>query len=147
MTLSPHSFSIRPFHPADRESLQQFWHRAFPDDPPWNDPALIIQNKLTVQPELLLVGELDEIIIGTVIAGFDGMRGWIHHLAVAPAYRRRGFATRLLHAAEAGLRRLGCPKINLQIRANNPQVIAFYKHAGYEIEDRISMGRLLTATR
>jgi ribosomal protein S18 acetylase RimI-like enzyme len=132
-----------PFRSADREPLQQFWHRVFPDDPPWNDPAIMIENKLTVQPELLLVGELDGTIVGTVIAGFDGVRGWIYHLAVAPECRRRGFATRLVRTAEDGLRRLGCPKINLQVRAGNLEVIAFYRGAGYEVEERVSMGRRL----
>src|SRR5450755_4063143 len=72
-----------------------------------------------------------------------GVRGWIYHLAVSPSQRRRGIATRLMRGAEATLRALGCPKINLQVRATNQGVIAFYRALGYEIEDRLSMGRLL----
>ena len=114
MTKSPESFSIRPFRPADRQPLQTLWGRVFPEDPPWNAPAVMIENKLKVQGELLLIGEVDAAIVGAVIAGFDGVRGWIYHLAVAPEFRRRGFATQLVRAAEDGLRRLGCPKVNLQ---------------------------------
>ena len=103
----------------------------------------MIETKLRVQPELLLVGEDGTSIVGAVIAGFDGVRGWIHHLAVAPEFRRRGLATQLVRAAEDGLRRLGCSKINLQVRATNRQVVAFYRSLGYEVEERVSMGRRL----
>lgn len=117
------------------------------DDPPWNAPALLIENKLKVQPELLLVGMLDQVLVGAVMAGFDGVRGWIHHLAVAPEYRRRGLATQLVRAAEFGLRNLGCPKVNLQVRATNAEVIALYRALGYAIEERVSMGRRLDDPR
>jgi ribosomal protein S18 acetylase RimI-like enzyme len=103
----------------------------------------MIANKLKVQPELLLVGLLDGRLVGAVMAGFDGVRGWIHHLAVVPEARRRGVATRLVRAAEAGLRHLGCPKVNLQVRASNSEVVAFYQSLGFAIEERISMGRRL----
>ena len=136
-------FSIRPFQHADRQALERLWGRVFRDDPPWNAPGIMIENKLTIQPELLLVGEVDHTLVGAVIAGFDGVRGWIYHLAVAPEYRRRGLATELVRAAEDGLRRLGCPKVNLQIRAANHEVVAFYRSVGYEVEERVSMGRRL----
>ena len=137
------TFSIRPFQPVDRQALEQLWARVFPDDPPWNAPALMIENKLKVQPELLLVAKVDETVVGAVIAGYDGVRGWIYHLAVAPEWRRRRFATELVRAAEAGLRTLRCPKVNLQVRAANSDVVAFYRSVGYEIEERVSMGRRL----
>lgn len=73
----------------------------------------------------------------------DGVRGWLYHLAVASEFRRRGFATGLVRAAEDGLRRLGCPKVNLQIRPTNHEVVAFYRSVGYEVEERVSMGRRL----
>ena len=75
MTRSAERFAVRAFRPADREALQRLWARVFPDDPPWNAPELLIESKLEVQPELLLVGECDETIVGGVIAGFDGVRG------------------------------------------------------------------------
>lgn len=91
---------IRSFRPADREPLDELWTRVFPDDPTWNAPDVMIDNKLKVQPELLLVGELDGTIVGALMAGFDGVRGWLYHFAVAPEFRRRGFATGLLRAEE-----------------------------------------------
>jgi ribosomal protein S18 acetylase RimI-like enzyme len=135
--------TIRSFRPTDRPALEQLWGRVFTDDPPWNAPGVMIETKLKVQPELLLVGVLDEALIGAVMAGFDGVRGWIYHLAVAPEVRRRGIATLLVRAAESGLRKLGCTKVNLQVRATNGEVVAFYRHLGYAIEERVSMGRRL----
>ena len=83
-------------------------------------------------------------VIETIrMAGFDGVRGWIYHLAVLPEHRRRGFATKLVRSAEQGLLALGCPKVNLQVRATNDEVVAFYRGLGYQIEERVSMGRRL----
>jgi ribosomal protein S18 acetylase RimI-like enzyme len=147
MTTPPAHLSVRPFRADDRDPLRALWSRVFPDDPTWNAPEVMIDNKLKVQPELLLVGELAGAIVGAVIAGFDGVRGWIYHLAVAPEHRRRGFATALVRAAEQGLRDLGCPKVNLQVRATNQEVVAFYRSVGYQVEERVSMGRRLDGAR
>jgi ribosomal protein S18 acetylase RimI-like enzyme len=135
--------SIRSFREADRPQLVQLWTTVFPGDPPRNAPQRMIDGKLDHHPELLLVAEVEGLVVGAVIAGFDGVRGWIYHLAVAPAHRRRGIATRLMRAAEGGLRGAGCAKINLQVRASNGDVVAFYRTLGYELEERISMGRAL----
>jgi len=139
------NFTVRPFQSLDRPALEQLWSRVFADDPPWNAPAVMIENKLKVQPELLLVGVLDEALVGAVMAGFDGVRGWMYHLAVAPESRRRGIATQLVRAAEAGLRKLGCAKVNIQVRATNSEIVAFYRSLGYVVEERVSMGRRLEA--
>ncbi|HEY0469633.1 MAG TPA: GNAT family acetyltransferase [Polyangiaceae bacterium] len=147
MPASSAQISIRPFEPADRAALEQLWAQVFADDPPSNAPTRMIDDKLRVQPELLLVGLVDSTLVAAVMAGFDGVRGWLYHLAVNPAWRRRGFATALVHAAEAGLERLGCPKVNLQVRTTNSAVIGFYRSLGYELEERVSMGRRLRATR
>jgi len=143
MTTPPTQFAIRPFQPADRPALVSLWARVFPDDPSRNAPQAMIDNKLCVQPELLLVGEASGELAGAVMAGYDGVRGWIYHLAVTPEQRRRGLATELVRAAEEGLRRLGCQKANLQVRATNQDVVAFYRSVGYEVEQRVSMGRRL----
>lgn len=143
MSESLNNLSVRPYRSTDQNALEELWARVFPDDPSWNAPARMIETKLRVQPELLLVGEVDARIVGAVMAGFDGVRGWIHHLAVAHEFRRHGFATQLMRAAEVGLRRLGCSKVNLQVRSTNQGVISFYRTLGYEIEDRVSMGHRL----
>lgn len=134
---------VRPYVAADRPALEALWSAVFPDDPPWNAPAAMIDQKLAVQPDLLLVAEQDGQLVGAVIAGFDGVRGWVYHLAVAPEVRRRGIATRLIRAAEAGLRGLGCLKVNLQVRESRREVVEFYRTLGFVVEERVSMGRRL----
>jgi ribosomal protein S18 acetylase RimI-like enzyme len=135
--------TIRVFRAADRAQVERLWSEVFPDDPPRNAPARMIDGALKVHPDLLFVAELEAAVVGAVIAGFDGVRGWIYHLAVAPAHRRRGIATRLMRAAGEGLRRAGCAKVNLQVRATNGAVVDFYRSIGFEVEDRVSLGRVL----
>ena len=137
------ALTIRPYRPADHESLVALWNTVFPGDPPWNEPSKLIQTKLTVQPELLFVACLEAKIVGAIMAGFDGVRGWVHHLAVDPASRRQGIATTLMRAAESGLHQLGCPKVNLQVRSTNLEVIQFYQALGYDLEERASLGKRL----
>jgi ribosomal protein S18 acetylase RimI-like enzyme len=134
---------IRTYEARDEASVTALWRGVFPDDPPWNDPKFVIPRKLATQPELFLVGELEGTVAATVVAGFDGFRGWIYHLAVAPEHRRKGFARVLMSEAEFRLRQLGCPKVNLQVRANNAEVIELYRHLGYQIEERVSFGKRL----
>jgi len=136
---------IRPYASKDQTQVVSLWKTVFPDDPQWNDPISMIRRKLTVQPELFLVGHIGDRVIATVMAGFDGVRGWIHHLAVHPEYRRKGIATSLMHSAEQGLEALGCPKVNLQVRATNAAVISFYSTLGYAVEERASLGKRLGA--
>lgn len=134
---------IRPFEEADRAPVASLWNTVFPDDPPRNAPEAVIGRKLRVQRELFLVAELGAVPVGTVIGGYDGYRGWIYHLAVAPEWRRRGIGRRLVGEAEAGLRALRCPKVNLQVRSENAAVLAFYAALGYRQEPRVSFGKLL----
>jgi ribosomal protein S18 acetylase RimI-like enzyme len=136
---------IRPYGSEDQSQVVVLWKAVFPDDPPYNDPASMICRKLTVQPELFLVGHVNGRVVATVMAGFDGVRGWIHHLAVHVDYRRKGIATMLMRAAEQGLEALGCPKVNLQVRATNAAVISFYRTLGYDVEERASLGKRLGA--
>jgi ribosomal protein S18 acetylase RimI-like enzyme len=139
--------TIRPYRPEDEDNVIQLWKRVFPDSPPHNNPARDIRTKRTVQPDLFLVAILDDHLIGTAMAGFDGHRGWIYYLGVDPDYRRRGIGTALMRRVENKLAALGCPKLNLQIRAHNAEVQAFYEELGYLSEDRISMGRKLNSSQ
>jgi ribosomal protein S18 acetylase RimI-like enzyme len=136
---------VRPYETKDQAGVVALWSDVFRDDPPWNEPASMIRRKLTVQPELFLVAVVDDQVVGTVMAGFDGVRGWIHHLAVQGPHRRQGIATLLMSAAERGLEAAGCPKVNLQVRATNTEVIAFYRSLGYELEERASLSKRLGA--
>lgn len=141
--MTRNALRIRPFHEKDRSSVAALWSEVFADDPPRNEPRAVIDRKLRVQRELFLVAELRGDIVGAVVAGFDGYRGWVYHLAVDPGFRRRGFGRELMREAEARLRAVGCPKLNLQVRSSNAEVIAFYQRLGYSIEDRVSFGKVL----
>ena len=132
---------IRPYSESDEPQVVILWKTVFPNSPSWIVPADDIRRKLAVQRSLFLVGELDGQIIASVMAGFDGHRGWIHLLAVLPDYRRRGFAQAMMDDAEKRLRSCGCTKVNLQVRSTNKEVVAFYEKVGYVIEDRLSMGK------
>jgi ribosomal protein S18 acetylase RimI-like enzyme len=134
---------IRPYESKDQTQVVALWNEVFPDDPPWNEPASMIRRKLTVQPELFLVAHITGEVAGTVLAGFDGVRGWVHHLAVHASYRRQGLARSLMTATEKGLAALGCPKVNLQVRATNSAVVDFYRSLGYVVENRTSLGKRL----
>jgi ribosomal protein S18 acetylase RimI-like enzyme len=137
------SLGVRPFRAEDMADVVSLWRDTFGDDPPGNAPEETIRRKLLVQPELFLVAARGGRVVGTVLAGFDGVRGWIHHLAVAAPARRQGIATRLMAAAERGLAAAGCPKVNLQVRATNAAVVVFYRGLGYQVEERVSMGKRL----
>ena len=136
-------FTIRPYLVADEDDVVALWRQAFEGDPPWSEPHDVISRKRSVQADLFFVGILGERIVGTVLAGFDGVRGWVHHLAVLPEFRRKGLASLLMDRAEAGLLELGCPKLNLQVRRSNADVVAFYENRGHRVEDVISLGKPL----
>lgn len=134
---------VRPYDPADHDEVVRLWRTVFPDAPARNDPVLDIRRKQAVQPELFLVACVGDALVGTCMAGFDGHRGWLHLVAVAPGHRRRGVGSRLLAEAEARLAALGCPKLNLQVRGSSPEAVSFYERLGYRVEHRISMGKVL----
>ena len=133
---------IRPFNPSDEEAVVQLW-RECGLVVPWNDPHKDIQRKLKVQPEMFLVGCEDEQIIATVMAGYDGHRGWINYLAVHPDHQSTGIGRHMMQEAENCLREMGCPKINLQIRSSNSAVMAFYKALGFKPDNAVSFGKRL----
>jgi ribosomal protein S18 acetylase RimI-like enzyme len=126
------NIEVRPFTYADHAGVSLLWDEVFPNDPPWNNPVELIRRKLAVQPHLFFVAHTNGRIVGTVLAGFDGVRGWVYHLAVHPGARRKGIASNLMKMAEEALRNLGCPKVNLQVRVENAAAVAFYRTLGYE---------------
>lgn len=134
--------AIRPYEEGDADLVVALW-RACGLVVPWNDPLKDIQRKLRIQRELFLVGCLDGSLVATVMAGYEGHRGWINYLAVAEECRRQGFGRRMMDAAEARLLAMGCPKINLQIRKSNPDAVGFYRSLGFVEDESVSMGKRL----
>jgi ribosomal protein S18 acetylase RimI-like enzyme len=133
---------IRSYHAADQSAVIDLWHRCNLVVPQ-NDPQKDTEMKTKVRDDLFFVGTIDSRIVATLMAGYDGHRGWIYYLAVDPDFQRRGFGRRVMESAEAALRKRGCPKINLQVRTSNRAVIAFYEHLGYSNDDVIGLGKRL----
>lgn len=135
---------IRPFTETDRAAVVALWHRCGLTRP-WNDPGRDIDRKLAVQPELFCVGEVDGAVVASVMAGYDGHRGWMNYLAVDPGMQGRRYGHALVAHVEAALAAVGCPKVNLQVRAGNAAVLGFYAALGYAQDDVVSMGKRLIA--
>lgn len=129
---------------TDRDRVLALWRQCFSYTAPYQDPAAAIDLKLAQDDGLFFVAtDAAGRVVGTVVAGFDGHRGWLYSLAVDPALRRQGTGRALVNAAIAALRARGCPKVNLQVLPENSAVTAFYEKLGFVTEERISMGRRL----
>ena len=126
---------------SHRKQVIELWQRVFGYESAHNAPEFVIEKKLAIGNGLFFVVESGGKVVGSVMAGYDGHRGWIYSVAVLPEHRGCGLGSRLVRHAEEHLRALGCPKINLQIMDGNEAVAAFYGKLGYEIEPRISMGK------
>jgi ribosomal protein S18 acetylase RimI-like enzyme len=133
---------VRPFQPADRAPVIALWERCGLTRP-WNDPNLDIDRKSAADPDGFLIGVADDLVVASVMAGYDGHRGWVNYLAVDPDRRGIGWGRTIMDAAEALLAACGCPKVNLQIRTSNMAAVRFYESIGYTFDDVVSMGRRL----
>jgi len=136
---------IRLYEDAkDKLAVISLWKLVFVINLPHHDPFASINRKLSENDDLFFVATTDENkVIGTIMVGYDGHRGWIYALAVDPKHRKKGIGAMLLAQAEKILKNRNCPKINLQIETWNQEVIEFYRKNGYQVEERISMGKIL----
>jgi ribosomal protein S18 acetylase RimI-like enzyme len=131
---------VLEFAAADLDAVVALWNRVFGYAEPRNDPARVIAGKLA-HDELLLVAAVGERVVGTLMVGYDGHRGWFYRAAVAEPERRRGVGRALVQQGEAELAALGCTKINLQLHAHNEAGVRFWQALGYVTEPRVSMGK------
>lgn len=135
---------IRAYRDAsDRAHVIALWEGVFGYAAEHNAPALVIDQKMRANDGLFFVCREGAALVGTILCGYDGHRGWLYSLAVQPAARHRGHGTALVRHAECALAALGCLKVNLQVVEGNAGVAGFYQRLGYAIEPRISMGRRL----
>jgi ribosomal protein S18 acetylase RimI-like enzyme len=139
--------TVRCVTAADTDAIVALWNLVFAEyrdaSRPHRDPRANIARKLAFGDDLFFLAEVDRRPVGTLMAGYDGHRGWLYSLAVDPAHRRRGIARALLTRAEDALRARGCPKVNLQVAAANAGALAFWRHAGYLEDEVASFGRAL----
>ncbi len=134
--------NIREFREQDRKAVISLWRRCGLLVP-WNHPDLDIDRKLQVQGELFLVGVIEDSVVAVAMGGYEGHRGWINYLAVDPGMRRKGLGRMMMERIEAGLRDMGCPKINMQVRESNLDIIRFYEKIGYSSDHVIGFGKKL----
>lgn len=135
--------TIRTFNESDTQAVIELWRSISAASAPHNDPATAIRQKLAVDRELFLVADLDGAIVGTVMGGYDGHRGWLYSVAVRSDCRRRQIGSALIRQMEQALIARGCLKVNLQVVATNADAVKFYETLGYGVEERVSMGKRL----
>jgi ribosomal protein S18 acetylase RimI-like enzyme len=140
--MKKNNLHIRQFELKDQEKVIDLW-RKVGILRVTNDPENDIERKLEHSPELFLVAEVNEVIAGSVMVGYEGHRGWIYYLGVVPELQRTRIGIALMQRAEEMLRARRCPKINLMIRKSNKQVMEFYKKIGYIEDEVICMGKRL----
>jgi ribosomal protein S18 acetylase RimI-like enzyme len=138
---------IRPVVSADVQALVALWRVVFPEysDPshPQRSPSAAVVRKLAFGDGLFWLAERDGELVGSVMAGYDGHRGWLYSVGVHPDARGKGLARRLVAEAERALAALGCPKVNVQVFVVNGAAQAFWRRIGY-LEDRVmSYGKRL----
>jgi len=136
------TLEIVEFHQRFQDAVIDLWKKCNLVTPQ-NDPTRDIRKKLDFQPELFFVGLLDEEVMGSIMVGYEGHRGWINYLAIAPEHQRHGYGKKLVQKAIEELKKIGCQKINLQVRRNNTKGVNFYKHLGFKEDDVISLGMRL----
>jgi len=131
---------IREYDEKDQDNVISLWTECSLVVPQ-NNPAKDIERKLKVDPDLFIVGSNESGIVATVMGGYEGHRGWINYLAVKPSERRKGYGQEIMQDIEARIKNKGCPKINLQVRTTNTDVIAFYSAIGYGNDDVVGLGK------
>jgi ribosomal protein S18 acetylase RimI-like enzyme len=139
--LSP-KIVIRPYLPRDEYFVIDLWKKCGLLRPQ-NNPSLDIRRKMSVNPELFLIGLFESKVVASAMGGYEGHRGWVNYLAVDPDYQKKGLGRLLMCEIEKRLLVMGCPKLNLQIRNDNLSVISFYEKIGYKMDDVVGMGKRL----
>ena len=126
-----------------RRQVIALWETVFGYEDSHNKPGMAIDMKLAAPDGLFFVAVVDDTVVGTVLAGYDGHRGWLYAVAVHPQHRKQGLGKALVRYAEQALTARGCLKINLQIISDNASAAGFYESLGYAVEPRVSMGKKL----
>jgi ribosomal protein S18 acetylase RimI-like enzyme len=126
-----------------RPGVIALWNNVFDHPTAHRLPSRSIDLKLAHGDRLFFVALAGDQVIGTVLAGYDGHRGWLYSVSVDPGHRRQGIGEALVRHAEAALVKLGCLKINLQVLNTNAEVVPFYESLGYNVEHHISMSKRL----
>jgi ribosomal protein S18 acetylase RimI-like enzyme len=137
--------AIREWRLQDGDQLRRLWHDLGMLSP-WDDDASL-EAMARRNPGLLLVAAAGDEIVGSALGAWDGRRGWIYHVAIAPDHQRGGIGRQLVARIEAGLRELGCPKVNVIVLDDNVEGVAFWIALGYSVLPARQFGRRLNEER
>lgn len=138
--------NITEIEDADVEAISDLWARCGLTRP-WNDPARDIAFARLVPGSTILVGRQDGDPVASAMVGHDGHRGTVYYVSVDPDRRGKGLGREIMAAAEDWLKRHGIWKLNLMVRADNADVVAFYNSLGYETEERVNMAKWLDPSK
>ncbi|MDO8150703.1 GNAT family acetyltransferase [Isoptericola sp. b408] len=130
----------------DVEGVVGLW-RACDLTRPWNDPYRDIADARAHPAATVLVARDGDVVVGSVLAGYEGHRGWLYYVAVDPDRRTTGLGRTVVEAAETWLRRAGARKVRLMVRSANTAVLGFYEHLGYVDQETRVLGRTLDDPR
>ena len=133
---------LRDAAPGDASAVIALWEAAGLTRP-WNDPTQDFERALAAADSAILILARDDALVASVMVGYDGHRGWVYYLAVAPAHRREGHGRALMDAAQAWLHAHGAPKIQLMVREDNEEALGFYEALGLERQKVVTFGRFL----
>jgi ribosomal protein S18 acetylase RimI-like enzyme len=137
--------SIRNAESVDEAAVVNLW-QACGLVTSYNDPAVDFRFALAKTSSDILVGlDAEGRIVGSVMVGHDGHRGWIYYVASSPGHRKKGIGRKMVEAAEKWLKDRSVFKVMLLVRETNAQVVDFYRHIGFEAVPRVVMQKWLTA--
>jgi ribosomal protein S18 acetylase RimI-like enzyme len=126
--------TVRELERSDVEQVTTLW-REVDLVRPWNDPDSDFHGAVAGATSAVLGAEINGVLVGTVMVGFDGHRGWLYYVAVAPSAQRGGVGTALTHWAEEWLSERGAHKVQLMVRRGNDEPRLFYSELGYEASE------------
>lgn len=133
---------IGPATAADAPAVADLWERCGLVRP-WNPPAADFARAIEGPSSAVLIAREADAIVGSIMVGHDGHRGWVYYLAVAPNRRRAGLGRALMTAAERWLRAENMPKLQLMVRADSAEALAFHRALGLQEQAVTVMGRFL----
>jgi ribosomal protein S18 acetylase RimI-like enzyme len=136
---------IHDLRESDGDELRALWRACGIRDRPGDDDESLAA-MASRNPGLCIVGCEDDRIVASALAGFDGRRGWLYHVATHPDARRRGIARQLVRTIEDRLRAMGCRKINLIVWEGEDDAMAFWTRIGYYREKTVEFAKVLVTT-
>ena len=130
---------VRDFRIKDYDAVIKLWQRTEGVGLNESDTRRAIAAYLRRNPKLSFVAEKAGRIIGAVLCGHDGRRGYLHHLAVSKRHRCRGIGRQLVNACLAKLRKAGISKCNIFIYASNTAGMKFWAHNGWSLRTELRL--------